>query len=338
MTSKKWGYVSFGHHQDVPGSRVRSAQEALTQHIEIAVGAEEMGFDGAWIRVHHFQQQFASPWALLAATGARTSRIELGTAVIDMRYENPLQMAELAAAADLISAGRLQLGLSRGSQEPALRGYEAFGHRPAPGTGHAELAQAHTKTFRAAIAGEPMTASDPAETGVSVPLRIEPHSEGLQHRIWWGSATRRSARWAGEQGMHLLSSTLLSEDTGVPFTQSQAEQITHFRDTWRESGHPGTPRVTVVRSVLPIVTEEDARLFGNAARHGSREHIGVLNGAVSRFGKAYVGTPDQIVLDMLQDEAIAEADTVLLTLPNMAGVETNLRLLATIADHVRPSI
>ncbi|MCW2295563.1 hypothetical protein M2251_000313 [Rhodococcus erythropolis] len=106
--TKILGLLSFGHYRDIPRVQARTARDALTQAIDIAVGAEELGLDGAWIRVHHYQRQFATPWALLSAMAARTSRIELGTAVIDMRYENPLIMAELAAAADLISGGRLQ--------------------------------------------------------------------------------------------------------------------------------------------------------------------------------------------------------------------------------------
>ena len=127
------GFLSFGHWQPAPGSQTRTARDALVQTIELAVAAEEIGIDGAFVRVHHFARQLASPFPLLAAIGARTSRIEIGTAVIDMRYENPLYMAEEAAAADLISDGRLQLGISRGSPEPALRGSEAFGYVPRRG-------------------------------------------------------------------------------------------------------------------------------------------------------------------------------------------------------------
>lgn len=334
---RHWGYLSFGHHQPVQGSRTRTAREALVQHVEIAVGAEELGLDGAWSRVHHFQDQFAGPWALLGALAARTTRLELGTAVIDMRYENPLQAAELAAAADLISGGRLQLGLSRGSQEPALRGYEAFGHRPAEGQSAGDLAREHTRLFRAAVSGEPVAVSDPEETGVRAPLPLAPLSEGLARRLWWGSATRDSARWAGEQGYHLLSSTLLSEDTGVPFTQLQAEQIRLFREAWDQAGHPGTPRVAVVRTVLPIVSDQDEALFGRS-RRGSFEQVGVLGGAVSRFGRSYVGEPDRIVADLRADDAVRAADTLLLTIPNLLGVDANLRLLDTVVRHVAPAV
>ncbi|MFI6341308.1 LLM class flavin-dependent oxidoreductase [Streptomyces sp. NPDC050535] len=337
---KRLGFLSFGHYQNIPGSGTRSAADALTQGIDIAVGVERLGFDGAWSRVHHYQKQFSSPWALMAATAARTERIEIGTAVIDMRYENPLIMAELAAAADLISGGRLQLGLSRGSQEPALRGYESFGFHPSPGDGPKApgMAREHTDRFRAAIAGTSMVASDPNETGTRVPLTIEPRSHTLPQRIWWGSSTRQSARWAGEQGLHLLSSTLLSEDTGIPFSELQAEQISVFHESWRAAGHPGTPRVAVVRSVLPIVSERDRALFGASAVYGSQEHVGVLGGAVSRFGKSFIGGPDAIVENLRKDEAVAAADTLLVTIPNLLGVAENLRLLDSIAEHVAPSI
>jgi alkanesulfonate monooxygenase SsuD/methylene tetrahydromethanopterin reductase-like flavin-dependent oxidoreductase (luciferase family) len=116
---KRIGFLSFGHWQSAPWSRTRTAREAHVQTIELAEAAEEIGIDGAFVRVHHFARQLASPFPLLAAIAARTSRIEMGTAVVDMRYENPLYMAEEAAAVDVIAGGRLQLGISRGSPEPA---------------------------------------------------------------------------------------------------------------------------------------------------------------------------------------------------------------------------
>src|SRR5436305_1031617 len=110
---KKIGFLSFGHWSESRQSAARSARDVLQQSIELAVAAEELGADGAYFRVHHFARQLASPFPLLAAVGAKTSKIEIGTAVIDMRYENPLYMAEDASAADLIAGGRLQLGISR---------------------------------------------------------------------------------------------------------------------------------------------------------------------------------------------------------------------------------
>ncbi len=216
------------------------------QGIDLAVAAEEAGVDGAYFRVHHFAQQQAAPFPLLSAIAAKTSRIEIGTGVIDMRYENPLYMAEEAAATDLISGGRLQLGVSRGSPETALAGYQSFGYVPeASDPNGADLARAHTSVFRRAIAGEPMANANPQMTGSEGSLPILPLSDTLQDRIWWGAGTRATAEWTAEQGMNLMSSTLLTEDTGVPFDQLQAEQIERFRRVWAESGWERTPRVSV---------------------------------------------------------------------------------------------
>ena len=185
---KRIGFLSFGHYQDVPGSEVRTAADALLQTIELAVAAEELGVDGAFVRVHHFARQLASPFPLLAAIGARTTTIEIGTAVIDMRYENPLYMAEDAAAADLIAGGRLQLGLSRGSPEPALRGSEVFGYVPQDGETDADLARQHTEVFRQVITGAGVAPSNPqmappglAADRAALPRPRRAHLVGRRH-------------------------------------------------------------------------------------------------------------------------------------------------------------
>ncbi len=333
---KRLGFLSFGHWQAARGSQTPTAADALRQTIELAVAAEEIGIDGAYLRVHHFAPQLASPFPLLAAIGARTSRIEIGTAVIDMRYENPLYMAEEAAAADLISGGRLQLGISRGSPEPALRGYESFGYRPPDGHSDGDMARSHAALFRAAIAGAGVASADPQMTGSDGHLPIQPQSPGLADRIWWGSGTRATAAWTGEQGMNLMSSTLLTEDTGVPFDELQAEQITIFRSAWAEAGWEREPRVSVSRSVLPIVSDLDRAYFGGRA--GSQDQLGYLEGVVARFGRSYTGEPDVIAEELSRDAAVREADTILLTVPNQLGVDYNAQLLATIARHVGPAI
>ena len=335
---KRIGFLSFGHWQPVPGSRTQTAQDALRQTVELAVAAEEIGVDGAFVRVHHFARQLASPFPLLSAIAARTSRIEIGTAVIDMRYENPLYMAEEAAAADLISGGRMQLGISRGSPEPALRGSEAFGYVPAEGTTDADMARTHTRLFRDAIAGAGVVAADVRMTGAAGMLPIQPQSPALPDRIWWGSGTRQTAVWTAEQGMNLMSSTLLVEDTGVSFDELQAEQIQWFRQAWAEAGWERTPRVSVSRSVLPIVTDEDRRYFGPRAGLPGEDQVGYLEGALARFGRSYTGEPDVIAQELSEDVAVREADTLLLTVPNQLGVEYNARMLDTIARHIAPGI
>ena len=329
---KRIGYLSFGHYQDVPGSLVHTAQDALVQAIELAVAAEEVGVDGAYVRVHHFAPQFASPFPLLAAMAARTSRIELGTGVIDMRYENPLYMAEEAAITDLISDRRLQLGLSRGSPETAVRGYESFGYGPAEGETDADQARRHTAIFRAAIDGAAVAQANPQMTGgMGGGLAIDPQSPGLSERIWWGSGTRATAKWAAEQGMNLMSSTLLTEDTGVPFDELQAEQIQIFRDNWAGDHEP---RVSVSRSIIPLVSDQDRAYFGG--ERSSEDQVGYLDGGLARFGKSYVGEPDVIAAQLAQDAAVQAADTVLVTVPNQLGVDYNATLLENIVKLVAP--
>jgi alkanesulfonate monooxygenase SsuD/methylene tetrahydromethanopterin reductase-like flavin-dependent oxidoreductase (luciferase family) len=337
------GFLSFGHWHPSPQSGTRSGRDALVQSIELAVAAEELGIDGAFFRVHHFARQLASPFPLLAAIGARTSRIEIGTGVIDMRYENPLYMAEEAAAADLISAhaggeGRLQLGVSRGSPETVLDGAHSFGFVPPEGETDADLARAKTEVFRAAIAGAGVAPANPQMTGSTGLLPIQPQSPGLADRIWWGSGTRATAKWTAEQGMNLMSSTLLTEDTGVPFDELQAEQIQIFRDAWADAGWERPPRVSVSRSILPILTDEDRMLFGGRMAGDTEDQVGFLDGGLARFGKSYIGEPDKIAADLAEDAAVAASDTLIVTVPNQLGVEYNSRLLAAIAEHVAPAI
>ena len=335
---KKIGFLSFGHWSQSPGSQTRTAADALQQSIELAVAAEELGADGAYFRVHHFARQLASPFPLLAAVGARTSRIEIGTGVIDMRYENPLYMAEDAGAADLISGGRLQLGISRGSPEQVIDGFRYFGYTPAEGSDHAAMAREHARIFLDVIKGEGFARPNPRPMFPNPPglLRIEPHSPGLSERIWWGAGTRATAEWTAQQGLNLMSSTLLSEDTGVPFHQLQAEQIDRFRQAWKAAGHQREPRVSVSRSIFPIVTDLDRAYFGSA-RDG-QDQVGYLDGGTARFGKTYAGEPEQLVKELAGDEAIAAADTLLLTVPNQLGVDYNAHLLDSVVRHLAPEL
>jgi alkanesulfonate monooxygenase SsuD/methylene tetrahydromethanopterin reductase-like flavin-dependent oxidoreductase (luciferase family) len=333
---KKIGFLSFGHWQPARGSQTRSAADALLQTIDLAQAAEDIGLDGAFVRVHHFERQLSSPFPLLAAIGARTRRIEIGTAVIDMRYENPLYMAEEAAAADLISGGRLQLGISRGSPETVLQGARSFGYVPADGESDADAARHKAEIFLAAISGAAVARTDPARAGgVSGGLAIQPQSAGLASRIWWGAGTRATGQWAAQQGMNLQSSTLLTEDTGVPFDQLQAEQIRLYREAWAAQGRDREPLVSVSRSVLPITQDIDREYFGGQAEG---DQVGLLEGVRSRFGRTYAGEPDKIAAELAADEAVQAADTVLLTVPNQLGVAYNARMLETIARDVAPAI
>lgn len=336
---KKIGFLSFGHWSPSPQSETRSASDTLLQSIDLAVAAEEIGVDGAYFRVHHFARQLASPFPLLAAIGARTSRIEIGTGVIDMRYENPLYMAEDAGAADLIAGGRLQLGISRGSPEQVIDGWRHFGYEPAEGETDADMARRHAEVFLNVIEGNGFARPNPRPMFPNPPglLRLEPHSEGLRNRIWWGAGTNATAEWAAKLGMNLQSSTLKTDESGKPFHIQQAEQIRAYRAAWKDAGHAHEPRVSVSRSIFAIVDERDRAYFG----HGTKEQdtIGFIeenNRAV--FGRSYAAEPDALIKQLAQDEAIAEADTLLLTVPNQLGVDYNAHVLESILKHVAPAL
>jgi len=335
---KNIGFLSFGHWTPSPQSATRTAGDALLQSIDLAVAAEELGADGAYFRVHHFARQLASPFPLLAAVGARTSRIEIGTGVIDMRYENPLYMAEDAGAADLISGGRLQLGISRGSPEQVIDGFRYFGHVPPEGSDAATMAREHTAVFLEVIEGRRFAEPNPRPMFPNPPgpLGIEPQSPGLRERIWWGAGSRATAEWTGQQGMNLMSSTLLTEDTGVPFHQLQAEQIERFREAWRAAGHEREPRVSVSRSIFPIMSDQDRAYFGHESR--SQDQVGMLEDGRARFGRSYADEPDKLVAALAEDEAIAAADTLLITVPNQLGVDYNAHVIEALLTHVAPEL
>ncbi len=335
---KHIGFLSFGHWTPSVHSQVRSGADALLQSIELAQAVEDLGADGAYFRVHHFARQLGSPFPLLAAVGAKTSRIEIGTGVIDMRYENPLYMAEDAGAADLISEGRLQLGISRGSPEQVVEGYKYFGYVPAEGSTDADMARSHTEVFLEMLNGKGFAQPNPTPMFPNPPglLRLEPYSEGLRQRIWWGAGSRATAEWAAGQGMNLMSSTLLTEDTGIPFHQLQAEQIQRFRTAWDQAGHDWTPRVSVSRSIFPLTDDRDRAYFGG--RGPETDQVGYLDGGNARFGPSYAAEPDVLVEQLAKDEAIAAADTLLLTIPNQLGVDYNAHVVEALLTHVAPGL
>jgi alkanesulfonate monooxygenase SsuD/methylene tetrahydromethanopterin reductase-like flavin-dependent oxidoreductase (luciferase family) len=334
---KKIGFLSFGHWTPSPQSQVRTASDALLQSIDLAVAAEDLGADGAFFRVHHYARQLGSPFPLLAAVGARTKRIEIGTAVIDMRYENPLYMAEDAGAADIISGGRLQLGISRGSPEQVIDGWRYFGYAPPEGETDADMARHHTEVFLEVLRGQGFAKPNPSPMFPNPPglLRLEPFSEGLRERIWWGAGSSSTAEWAGKMGMNLQSSTLVYDETGEPLAVQQAGQIRKFRDAWKAAGHTHEPRVSVSRSIFALVDDRDRAYFGRDSE--SEDQIGLLgDGRRTVFGRSYAAEPDTLVEQLKADTAIAEADTLLLTVPNQLGVDYNAHVIEAILKYVAP--
>ncbi|MBA7933150.1 MAG: LLM class flavin-dependent oxidoreductase [Klebsiella huaxiensis] len=336
---KKIGFLSFGHWTPSPQSATRSAADALLQSIDLAVAAEELGADGAYFRVHHFARQLASPFPLLAAIGAKTKRIEIGTGVIDMRYENPLYMAEDAGAADLIAGGRLQLGISRGSPEQVIDGWRYFGYVPAEGENESDMARRHTEVLLDVLRGEGFAKPNPQPMFPNPPglLRPEPHSAGLRERIWWGAGSNATAEWAAKLGMNLQSSTLKNDETGEPFHIQQAKQIRAYREAWAQAGHTHTPRVSVSRSIFALMDDRDRAYFGSS--RDTSDQVGFLDEKTRAiFGRSYAAEPDKLIEQLKQDEAIAEADTLLLTVPNQLGVDYNVHVIESILKHVAPAM
>lgn len=337
--SKRIGFLSFGHWSPASGSRTSSAADSLLQAIDLSVAAEELGADGAYFRVHHFARQHASPFPMLAAIGARTSRIEIGTAVIDMRYENPFYMFEDAGSADLISGGRLQLGISRGSPEQVLDGWRHFGYQPAEGETDADMARRHAMVFLELLKGDGFAQPSPTPMFANPPglLRLEPFAPGLRQRIWWGAGSDATAVWAATHGMNLQSSTLKDDETGEPFHVQQARQIRKYREAWREAGHDFEPRVSVSRSIIPLMNDTDRAYFGR--ERNSADQVGWLDERTRAvFGRSFAAEPDVLVKQLAEDEAIAEADTLLLTVPNQLGVDYCAHVIGAVLQHVAPAL
>jgi alkanesulfonate monooxygenase SsuD/methylene tetrahydromethanopterin reductase-like flavin-dependent oxidoreductase (luciferase family) len=336
---KKIGFLSFGHWTPSSQSQTRSAADTLLQSIDLAVAAEELGADGAYFRVHHFARQLASPFPLLAAVGAKTSRIEIGTAVIDMRYENPFYMAEDAGAADLIAGGRLQLGISRGSPEQVIDGWRYLGYLPAEGESDADMGRRHAEVFFDLLRGDGFAQPNPRPMFPNPPglLRLEPYSDGLRDRIWWGSSSNATAIWAAKLGMNLQSSTLKNDETGEAFHVQQATQIRAYRAAWKEAGHAREPRVSVSRSIFALMDDRDRSYFGRGREDD--DQIGFIDDRTRAiFGRSYAAEPDVLIDQLKKDEAIAEADTLLLTVPNQLGVPYNAHVIEAILTHVAPAL
>jgi alkanesulfonate monooxygenase SsuD/methylene tetrahydromethanopterin reductase-like flavin-dependent oxidoreductase (luciferase family) len=201
------------------------------------------------------------------------------------------------------------------------------------------MARRHAELFLALLKGEGFARPNPRPMFPNPPglLRVEPHSAGLRERIWWGAATNGTAEWAAKLGMNMQSSTLKLVESDQPFHVQQAEQIRAFRAAWQAAGHTRTPRVSVSRSIFALVNDRDRAYFGHD--NESQDQIGFL-GDNSRaiFGRSYAAEPDVLIEELKRDEAIAEADTLLLTVPNQLGVDYNAHVIEAILKDVAPGL
>lgn len=244
MTSRplrKLGFLTIGLFDEADPRR---GHESTLEIIELG---ERLGFDSAWVRHRHLQYGISSPVAVLAAASQRTGRIELGTAVIPLGWENPLRLAEDLATVDVLSGGRLNPGVSVG---PPLR-YEQV--RPAlyPDTGDAEdFSYSRVRRLLDFVRGEPATGFSGVDGFEVFSDRVQPHSPGLGRRIWYGAASLRSARWAGENGMNLLTSSVVKAEESEDFGQIQLAHIQTFR-----AHHPDGDRARVSQGLVVIPTD-----------------------------------------------------------------------------------
>ncbi|WP_203623092.1 LLM class flavin-dependent oxidoreductase [Lacticaseibacillus sp. 866-1] len=335
---KNIGFLSFGFWQK-NNSVVKTAQQSYEESVQLAVEAEKLGIDGAWFRVHHFAYQIGTPYPLMAAIAAKTSKIEIGTGLVDMRYENPFMMAENVMSTDVLAQNRVQLGVGRGSPEQVKDGWQYFGYDYTEEE-IKDIARARALKFLDLLKGERFAEPNaqpmfPQEPGLR---RLEPFSPTLQHRIWWGAGSQATAIWAAEHGMNLMSSTLVNYESNEPFHVQQAKQLRAFKDAWKKAGHDFEPRTLVTRSIMPIVSDLDRQLFAEGTQ--TQDEVGYLayHQNPTIFGKMFVGEPDQLIKELGEDEAIQEADTILITVPSTLGVDYNVHLLKTIMTDIAPAL
>lgn len=338
---KAFGFLSFGHYA-FGGTRGPSATTMAQIHLELAKAADDIGVNNASFRVHHFVPQASAPMPLLGAVAGATKRIEVGTGVIDLRYENPLYLAEEAASLFQLSGGRVALGLSRGAPEVAERGWEAFGYTAEKGNG-ADLAREHFEKFMAAIDGHGFATAAPLERQYpqmfqpGSPLPVFPHAPELRRCVFYGSGTHATAEQAARDGVNLMSSTLVSETSSSTLGEIQAEQISRYRAAWRDAGHGWAPRVSVSRSIFPIVDGADMQRYGMQA--SSADQVGMLpDVGATTFGRTYAAEPDKLIEQLKADPAVMAADTLMLTVPTGMGVDVNVRILDNFATHVAPEL
>ena len=227
------GIYTFADMQpDKVSGKAVNAHRRIQQLLEEIQLADQVGLDVFAVGEHHRPDYaISAPAVVLGAAAAITKKIKLSSAVTVLSSDDPVRVFQSFATVDLISGGRLQLGISRGSPEQVIDGWRYFGYEPAPGETDADMARRKTLEFLDKLRGIGFAKPNPNPMFPNPPglLRLEPHSEGLRDRIWWGAASNATAVWAAETGMNLQSSTLKYDESGKPFHIQQAEQIRWIR-------------------------------------------------------------------------------------------------------------
>jgi alkanesulfonate monooxygenase SsuD/methylene tetrahydromethanopterin reductase-like flavin-dependent oxidoreductase (luciferase family) len=330
------GFLSFVPNHGGPAG----AATALQNGLELFEHAESIGYGTGWVRGRHFEPFLTSPMTFFAAAAQRTSRIHFGTAVLGMRYEDPIRLAEDASTVDLLSGGRVELGISTG-----IPGY---GPILDPIFGPVEQSfrdEAETRAARLleALRGETLGTSGGGYESISagVPLTLQPQSSGLLGRVWWGGGSMGTALRTAERGLDIHMSTLNTEDTGAPFPEAQAAQIAAYRQRFAEL-HGRPSRVAVGRIVVPLLDDTDRAIhdeFLTSYAAGMDDEGRPLSGTPPfRFQKVLSGSVSAIVDGLAADPAVEAADQLVITLPANGDAASHRRILTIIADQIAPEL
>ncbi|WP_421742503.1 LLM class flavin-dependent oxidoreductase [Cellulomonas sp.] len=324
----------------VPYDDPADAGRSLRDAIDLFRFAEELGYDIGWVRVRHLEKFLSSPFPLFAAISQATTRIRFGTAVLPMRYADPIAVAEDAATVDLLSGGRLELGVAGGIKPSAALLDGVYGTSE---LSFDDESQHRIARLRAALAGEPVAVAPEGGFPIAppgTPLTVTPHSPGLADRVWYGPGSRATAVRTAEQGMDLLVSTLNGEDDGRSFEETQRDQIRAYKETFDVPGR--TPRAVAGRIVLPSVTPEDDELFAEyIAWYAGRFDATGRPPAGTGFGvfsPTHHGSPDEVVASLQADVALQEATGLDIVLPANATHAMSRRILENVATSIAPRL
>ncbi|MFI9384606.1 LLM class flavin-dependent oxidoreductase [Kutzneria sp. NPDC052558] len=326
MPLRKLGFLTIGLFDEADP---RPGHESTLEIIQLG---ERLGFSSAWVRHRHLQFGISSPVALLAAATQRTSRIQLGTAVIPLGWENPLRLAEDLATVDVLSGGRLNPGVSVG---PPMH-YDDVKDALYPDTQDVEdFSYGRVQRLLDAVRGEKVSTFSGAEGIEEFSARVQPHSPDLINRMWYGGGSARSARWAGENGMNFLTSNVVAAtETSTDFDEIQLGLIRTYRE------HRPQGRVSHGFVVIPTdsaTADQRARYEEYAARRATR--FGKPFGPRGLlFARDIVGTSAQIAEQLHANPAFREVEEVAFALPFTFRHEDYVQILTDMATALGPAL
>lgn len=325
---RKLGFLTIGLFDEADP---RAGHEST---LDIVALGERLGFDTAWVRHRHFQFGISSPVAVLAAASQRTSTIELGTAVIPLGWENPLRLAEDLATVDILSGGRLNPGMSVG---PPTH-WEHVKDALYPDTAEAEdFGYDRVRRLLGFVRGEPASTFGGTE-GIEVfSNRVQPHSPGLARRLWYGGGSLRSARWAGENGMNFLTSSVVKAEESEDFAEVQRSHVRTFR-----AHHPDGERARVSQGLVVIPTDsaspEQRAKYEEYVRARTPRTASPQGPARMMFARDLIGSSDQIAEQLYAHVAFREIDEVAFALPFTFDHDDYVQILTDIATKLGPAL